>query len=211
MKKTIRTTKPLALFGLAALALSLAAWSPSPDKFVKIGTGGATSNFQGFVAGNNSSVDTINANGYACVIGNNHQGSALASVVSGGSHSFRTSGSLVSGFDNLVEGVPSQNLAYYSAAIGEMNKVMATFGWTMGYQNEVTGTRGVAIGCGTNASQSQSTALGRFNAAMEDNDVLAIGSGSDNSNRFTALRVTDSGDVVLGKVQGDISMGQYGN
>jgi hypothetical protein len=58
---------------------------------------------------------------------------------------------------------------------------------------------------------TNSTALGRYNATMAGNDVLVVGSGSGSSTKFTALRVTDNGSVILGRVQGDIAMGNYSN
>lgn len=83
----------------------------------------------------------------------------------------------------------------------------------MGYFNKVTGSQGAALGCGLLADKSQSVALGRFNKAMESNDVLVVGTGTGSAlaDRSTALRVTADGSVLLGRAQGDISMGIYGN
>lgn len=120
---------------------------------------------------------------------------------------------LVSGWTNTVEGATVGAPAYHSAAIGQLNHIMATYGWTMGYSNTVSGSRGVAIGSGAVASIAQSTALGRFNAAMQSNDVLVVGTGTadDVASRNTALRITSDGGVILGRAQGDVSMGVYGN
>ena len=81
----------------------------------------------------------------------------------------------------------------------------------MGYSNTVSGSRAVAIGSGLNASVAQSTALGRFNGPMLSNDVLVVGTGTSATVTNTALRVTSDGGVILGRAQGDVSMGIYGN
>ena len=129
-------------------------------------------------------------------------------LVSGTANSVNGSYSFASGSTNTVEGATG-GPAYNSAAIGEFNHVAASRGYAIGYQNNVTGDRGVAIGKGVNATNESSTALGRYNATMASGDVLVVGTGSSDTNRSTALRVTSDGGVILGRAQGDISMGAY--
>ena len=203
--------------------LTIIAWSPpSGDYIVKIGWP-TTNNFRGIAAGDNGTLSTTisGVHGYACVIGNGHQVTTRQSIIAGSNQYSLSTGALITGYNNYVGSPggaspaggnhPPAIQANLSAAIGDSNKVLSSQGWTMGYWNEVSGTRGLAMGSGTRAAITDSTALGRYNADMVANDVLAIGSGSDSNNRFTALRVTDDGGVILGRAQGDISMGAYGN
>jgi hypothetical protein len=196
--------------------LAVVAWSPpAGDYIVKIGWP-TTTNFKGFTAADNGTISTTvgGLTGYACVIGNGHQVSSRQSIVSGANHTSLSSGALITGYNNYVGSPggsqqPPAIQANHSAAIGDSNKVLSAQGWTMGYWSEVTGTRGMALGSGTSAANADSTAIGRYNAPMTPNTVLDIGSGSNTNYRFTALRVTDDGGVVLGRAQGDISMGDY--
>ncbi len=132
-------------------------------------------------------------------------------LVGGNTNSVLANASLVSGTGNTIGGPTVGSLTYHSASIGLNNQIAAVNGWTMGYGNFVTGTKSVAIGSGLTASNTQSTALGKFNDAMQSNDVLVVGTGSSASTTNTALRVTSDGGVILGRAQGDISMGIYGN
>jgi trimeric autotransporter adhesin len=130
-------------------------------------------------------------------------------LVAGSQNTVNATHSIVAGNTNTINGVPIGAAASNSAAIGQLNNVASSVGWAVGYQNTASGTRSLALGTGTRALNPDSTALGRHNVTMATNDVLAIGSGSDANNRFTALRVTDDGGVILGRAQGDISMGDY--
>lgn len=134
-------------------------------------------------------------------------------LVGGKLNTVKAYSSLVSGNGNTIGGPAATpgSLTYHSAAIGQNNLIAATYGWTMGYSNIVSGSRAVALGSGLTASNTQSAALGRFNADMQSNDVLVIGTGTDANTKNTALRVTSDGGVILGRAQGDISMGIYAN
>lgn len=129
--------------------------------------------------------------------------------VTGRMNTVRAYHSLVAGYSNTLQA--STGTASSSAAIGSLNLVSASTGWAIGGSNTVSGTSGVAIGIGLTTSKSQSTALGRFNSDMQSNDVLVVGSGTDANTKFTALRVTSDGGVILGRAQGDVSMGIYSN
>ena|GEM_PF-6463199 len=130
-------------------------------------------------------------------------------LISGGSNSVDAYESLVAGNGNTVNAGTVGWPAYQSTAIGQLNNVNATHGYAIGYWNTVSGDRGVAIGSGTKASNVDSTALGRYNAPMSTGDVLVVGTGTADTARSTALRVTSDGGVILGRAQGDISMGDF--
>ncbi len=121
-------------------------------------------------------------------------------------------GSLVVGYDNMLGRAYTLGLrTSYSMAIGVQNQVFSDMGWALGYGNSVNADRGIAIGTGARVETISAgcTALGRYNATTTADDVLVIGSGSDNTNRANALRVTSDGGVFLGRAQGDISMGDF--
>lgn len=130
-------------------------------------------------------------------------------LISGGSNSINAHNSLVSGFDNMIVADAQGNPAFHSVALGESNSVSTTHGYLIGYQNSVSADRGVAIGSGALANTANGTALGKYNAEMAADDVLVIGNGTSVNARSTALRVTADGGVLLGRPQGDISMGAY--
>ena len=148
---------------------------------------------------------------YTAIIGraNVVTGGRESSLIAGISNSVNATSSLISGNANTVEGGTVGAPAWHSAAIGQLNHVMATSGWTMGYSNEVTGYRAIALGSGVKAGAVNSVALGRYNAPMGADDVVALGTGTDENTRNTALRVTADGGVILGRAQGDISMGDF--
>lgn len=130
-------------------------------------------------------------------------------LVCGNANTVHASTSIVSGSSNMLGSTALQTGD--SATIGYFNQVSASMGWAIGDTAYVLADGGMALGTGVRAEKPTSTALGRYNDEMLANEVLAIGSGSDGNNRFTALRVTNDGGVILGRAQGDISMGQYGN
>lgn len=149
---------------------------------------------------------------------------SASNVISGYGNTVRAGSSAVAGSLNTIEGSSIGTNCSYSAAFGLSNHVMAESGWAVGWGNTVSGSKGAAIGTsatasnesstaigtGVVASVASSTALGRYNDTMQSNDVVAIGTGSATT-PFTALRLTDDGSVILGRAQGDISMGAYGN
>jgi hypothetical protein len=157
-------------------------------------------------------------------------------ILAGMNNQCAGSNNILIGDDNMVRGSTSTSYAYNSVAIGEFNHVFAPRGWVMGSSSEAlankatavgvsanasgdssvaigltaeaSGTSALSVGVGTKATVGQSTAIGRYNATMTSNTVLDIGSGTSSA-RFTALRVTNDGGVILGRAQGDISMGDY--
>ncbi len=152
------------------------------------------------------------------------------STVLGQRNKLRAGWSLVVGSDNTVAGRRSSddNLidnAYDSAVFGTSNQVYASRSHAMGYDNLITKSFGIAIGFGLTTSEHWGTALGRYNEDMDADDVLVVGTGSSHTDRSTALvvkgngevsigvvgalRITESGQVVLANAQGDISMGAY--
>lgn len=145
--------------------------------------------------------------GFQNVINNNSE----SLLVAGKTNTVLANATLVTGASNTVSGSAIGTPAWNSAAIGQFNLIASNYGWTMGYGNTVSGSRAVAFGNGVVASNAQSTALGRFNSTMQSNDVLVVGTGTTDTTRSTALRVTSDGGVILGRVQGDVSMGIYGN
>ena len=70
-----------------------------------------------------------------------------------------------------------------------------------GTNNQDLGRNSVAIGQGCVTNAPNQTALGRYpELPLGDNinDALIIGAGKSANDRFTALRVTESGEVLLG-------------
>jgi hypothetical protein len=205
---------------------------------------------QGMVIGSNNNFGTPlggtgNWRAYGAVIGEANRSSVRSSLVVGyGNISTPAAAhvddalnwSLVVGYENtgnlanssLVVGYsntmgrcsPSTLRTNSSVALGSGNGIFSDMGWAMGYMGIVKANRGVAIGTGTKVETADCTALGRYNDTTEQNDVLVVGSGDTNETRSTALRVTNSGGVVLGsptggkvvlaQAQGDIAMGIYG-
>lgn len=142
------------------------------------------------------------------------------STILGQNNYLRGARSLVTGMDNLVAG-PGSSYGNYSdltsetAVLGKANQVYSGRAFAVGFDNFVTGYDGIAIGSGLDVTNGSSTALGQYNDTMKSEDVLVVGTGTgipsdpDNIERMTALRITDDGSVILGRAQGDISMGAY--
>lgn len=135
---------------------------------------------------------------------------STSSVVIGKTNTAQVDSSLIAGKGNDVEG-PSADaeLSFNSAAIGFQNVVASTTGWAIGESNTVGANRGTAIGIGGLADKADAVVIGKFNRSVVAGDALTVGAGTSATNRVTALRVTADGTVVLGKAQGDISMGSY--
>lgn len=170
--------------------------------------------------------------------GNVLNGSNTRNLVSGQSNSVRASNSLVAGTTNTVRGTTTTTATAHSVAIGINNLVAAQTGWAVGSSNIVSGNRGVAIGSanqalalesaafgsysfiesqseysyalgsGLRVNQPSALALGTWNAPMVAGDVMVVGCGNPTT-PTTAIRVTSDGGVILGRAQGDISMGAY--
>ncbi len=101
------------------------------------------------------------------------------------------------------------DLALETAVLGRNNQVYAERAFAIGFDNIVDAHSGVAIGSGLDSTNASGTALGRYNSPMESGDVLVVGTGDNDSNRSTTLRITADGGVILGRAQGDISVGAY--
>lgn len=137
---------------------------------------------------------------------------ASSNVVGGYSNSVNSNSSIVGGSINTIEGATAGGTpGNWSAAFGLSNHVMAYEGWCMGRSNTVSAQGGIAVGQGTVADKPAGTALGKWNVGMADGDVLVVGAGTADTARSTALRITSDGSVILGRAQGDISMGAYSN
>jgi len=131
-------------------------------------------------------------------------------LVSGTSNTIlHANNSFAAGTSNQVGGLTSGAKSFNSAAIGFTNNVSSTVGWAMGSENAVTSENGLALGVGARSTVSKATAIGRYNAPMVAGDVLVVGAGASDGVRSNAIRVTDDGSVLLGRAQGDISMGIY--
>jgi hypothetical protein len=129
-------------------------------------------------------------------------------IVSGDLNNVDATNSLVSGYANMLESGAS-GICYHSAAIGTNNQIIGSRAWAIGAWNEISADYSATLGVDLKADVTKTVAIGRYNESMESNDVVVIGSGASDSVRQTALRVTDDGGVILGRAQGDISMGNY--
>lgn len=148
--------------------------------------------------------------------------SASRCMISGNGNSIEANATMVSGTNNTLSGATVGTPTLNSVAMGGNNQIAAGHGWTMGYNNTVTGDYGVALGYGNNisswrghvvgtglsANQTESLALGKYNSPRVSGDVVVVGSGTATAPN-TALRITSDGSVILGRAQGDISMGAY--
>lgn len=210
--------KKTALIGFSALILTLGlvAWSPPNGEDVVVGGTSITS-----PSGPIMTVGTTSNKGkasYSLVVGFGHEVSNESgdsarngSIVAGNANTVDASTTLVSGFNNTANSTTSTETRA-SCLIGGNNQVTTAHGYAIGYWNLISADYGCALGYGLQAdSSAKSVALGRYNTEMESNDVLVVGSGSDGNNRFDALKITDDGGVILGRAQGDISMGAYSN
>ena len=150
---------------------------------------------------------------YSTVLGyqNKVPGPSDATFVSGSGNTVLGNNIFAAGSNHTVQGPVIDAPTNNSAALGEANLIASNTGWAMGACSSVSGDQALALGVGLTATNSESTALGRFNAPMLTEDVLVVGCGTAAGNRANAIRVTSDGGVVLGRAQGDISMGAYGN
>lgn len=164
---------------------------------------------------------------YSIVAGTNNvlTGGRNRNLVSGNSNTVNATNSFVSGENNTIDGFTVGSGANNVGVIGSGNLIASPHGWTTGYYNEIAGDYGMALGysnivskswgyalgAGLRVTEPGAVAIGVWNAPMIAGDVLAVGTGVNLNNRSTALRVTNNGGVILGRAQGDISMGDYGN
>lgn len=190
--------------------LSLVAWSPpNSDKLVVGGTQMTSSTGRLVVIGSGSEGKADRG----LVVGYGHSVSVGAtersgSIISGSTNSVDTTCSIVSGFNNMVSSSGSLENRN-SCAIGGNNELADDHGYAIGYLNVVAGDYGSAYGYGLRANAAKGVAIGRYNSNMASNDVFVVGTGSSDSVRSTAISVKADGSVLLGRAQGDISMGNY--
>lgn len=206
----IRRSPALVALVLTSATLCLVAWSPPTGEDINANRGNLILRDSNQAANNFGSSHSTIVAGFDNTMGNNYQGS-WRTVNVGQGNTTLGSNNIAIGQSNVVRGPGANDPAFQSAAIGTSNIVNATYGWTMGFANTASANRGVAIGSGATANVLAGVAIGQFNANMASTDVLAIGSGTGDTSRFTAFKVTSSGGVILGKAQGDISMGAYSN
>ena len=170
--------------------------------------------------------------------GNTLKNGGANTILGGYNNTASAFNSLVIGEINTVTGPMIGSMAYDSAAIGSGNQLTTTYGWAIGLNNRVLGNAGVAIGNanqanapdsailgtyniidansnysyalggGLRVTQPGAVALGTWNAPMVAGDKLVVGCG-DMAAPATALRITSDGGVILGRAQGDISIGAY--
>jgi hypothetical protein len=244
-------TKKVAILILpvSCAILALVAWSPPNEENLLVGpvTGTtansiASPNGQAAVIGsankmrgtysltigsgneNYTPTDSVHENrqSNSLVVGYNNMAAGDRSncIISGSTNKVDANATLVSGYNNDVQSVASIETRN-SGIIGGNNIVTSPHAYAMGYTNTVSGDYGHAYGTGLKATQSCSVAVGKYNASMVSGDVFAVGTGTSDTSRTTALRATSDGSVILGsaasgkvilaKAQGDISMGQYSN
>lgn len=208
-KKKLITLPVLALF------LGLVAWSPTPtsDDIVVGSTSMTSPNGQIVVIGTGSAGKAKNA----LVVGTGHVLSTDAakpersgSIVAGNTNTADVSTSFVCGTTNTAMSVTA-NEVRNSCIIGGNNLITNAHAYVLGYNNIVSGDYGTAIGYGLLTPNWRGVAMGNYNVDMSADDTFVIGTGADAEHRFTALRVTNDGGVILGRAQGDISMGIYGD
>lgn len=205
------TKKTVVSVSSALLLLALVAWSPPGNDTIVLGSTSMTTSGSLLVVGSGSTGKAQKA----IVVGSNHAlgtNNRSGSIVAGTGNTVDASTTLVSGSNNLAEGVGSLQMRN-SCIIGGANEAQAEHAYVFGYNNAVEGDYGSALGYGLQigATTEKAVALGRWNEETETNDVLVVGTGASAAAPATALRITDDGSVILGRAQGDISMGIYGN
>lgn len=223
---------------LVPAVLGLVAWSPPVgDNNVIVGSANTTPNsyylgvfgYGNNVTANNSLVAGVSNNlgseqsrsiisGYNNVLSGQH----YDNLVTGYSNAVKANATLVSGALNSLDGPALNQGTSYSAAIGYFNQIATWNGYAVGCNNEVKGHYGVALGCsnivsssygcalggGLKVTEGGATAVGSWNAPMATGDVFVVGTGSPTT-PATGLTVKYGGSVILGRAQGDISMGEY--
>lgn len=87
----------------------------------------------------------------------------------------------------------------------------------VGDNSSATGSFSAALGEAASAPAYSSVVIGRFNELEGTTDewidtepLFVVANGADVNDRNNALTIRKNGDVVLGKAQGDILMGQFG-
>lgn len=144
--------------------------------------------------GNNVSGGTIGGPAYdSAAIGANNLLNATYCWAMGINNAVQGNVGVAIGSGNQI-GISDQPIVVESVAIGSSNIVSSNYSY--------------AFGGGLRVTQPGSLALGCWNAPMVAGDVMVVGCGNSTT-PTTALRVTSNGGVILGRAQGDISMGAY--
>lgn len=157
-------------------------------------------------------------------LGNMPSGDRANCILAGSANAMNANNTLVSGANNDLASVTSTEVRN-SCAIGANNIVTSPHAYAVGYNNTVSGDYGVTVGhsnlasasysqslgYGLKSTQLWSVAVGKYNNNMSSGDIFVVGTGTSDTARFTAIRVTNDGGVILGRSQGDISMGAYSN
>ena len=124
---------------------------------------------------------------------------------------------LVDRDDNHAVYAPETDAVFFSTALGVNNTLSSAYGYLLGIANVVRADGGVAVGGLLNVDTYGTTAVGFANetilgdrgAHQPEDPVFIVGNGTDDTNRSNALVILKSGDVIIPKAQGDISMGIF--
>lgn len=154
------------------------------------------------------------SNSTGMVLGSGNTGTFSNSVVVGSSNSTNGSGNaIINGYANNFG-----DYSYAGTMTGWQNTVHGSgFAFMMvGGGNEV-GSAGShsyfdnfgVVGSGLITKSSNSMLVGSFNEPASDT-ALAVGIGLNKNDRRNAFEVKKDGSVVLGRIQGDIPAGIYG-
>jgi len=106
------------------------------------------------------------------------------------------------GSGKLMVGVSNFDSGYYGA----------DYSLAVGWGNAVGAESSAAIGKYLQTDTVGGVVVGKYNDTTEYNQdaVFVVGSGTSTSARKNALIVKEDGTVIIPKLQGDISMGPYG-
>lgn len=202
--------KTLVILSLALAAASHPAWSQTYN-YLNIGANNTPQN-KSAVIGNNNDITSTTADRNLLTGEGNWLTSGNGNLMSGeGNGMAATTNSVMFGAWN------NSNVLIGSMVIGTGNNhVNSDTSFTMGYNNYSTGWMQMVMGWGLisgtvwGGSNNPSLVVGTFNVDKA-NLRFAIGNGTDANNRKNAFEVYSDGTVRLGKRQGDLRMGRFGN
>lgn len=156
-----------------------------------------------------SNTDSVLVTGY----GNNiNSGDTVgATLVTGSFNSVGKWESLVGGHANTVP--PDPNYVGNSFVFGSYNlsSASAAYDIVSGYNNVSNAWCSATIGQGLVNNWNFCTVIGRYNKSTATGALLlAVGSGTNSTNRSNAFEIYADGKVKVVKRQGDIRMGNFG-
>lgn len=192
--------------GLLSVASMTAAVSVFTD--IALIPGNATPNTvtgQSFVSGSSSKAQD---NSIAFGL---DQDAELLSFTIGVNNTARTA-SMAIGAHNTVNNGPGDTRdseAFVGGAIGISNEISGKSSFVVGFQNQIFAQQSVVLGKGLLSTNNDATVVGRYNEDI-DETLFTVGSGASGTNRRNAFYIKNNGDVVIPKLQGDISMGIFG-